>query len=107
MEASRKNNELKPTPGNYQLSRLNATRHGILSRDTVLPWESQAEYEELLGALNQQHEPQGPTEELLVEELAGIFWANDACGGLRTRPVEINIAGYSPWTAGELWRRGS
>jgi hypothetical protein len=74
MEASRENSELKPTSGNYQHSRLNATRHGILSRDTVLPWESQPEYEELLGALNQEHEPQGPTEEDLVGELADIIW---------------------------------
>jgi len=74
MEASRENNDLKPTSGNYQNSRLNAVRHGILSRETVLPWESQAEYEKLLGALNQEHEPQGPTQEDLVGELADIIW---------------------------------
>ena len=74
MEASRENNEPKPTAGNYHLTRFNATRHGILSRHAVLPWESQAEYEKLLEALYQEHEPQGPTQEDLVQELADIIW---------------------------------
>jgi hypothetical protein len=60
--------------GNYQLSRLNATRHGILSREPVLPWEDPEEYENLHLALRQEHEPVGPTEEYLVEEIAGIIW---------------------------------
>jgi hypothetical protein len=57
-----------------ELTRLNATRHGILSRFTVLPWESKEEYESVLGALVAEHAPQGPTQEHLVEELAHIMW---------------------------------
>src|ERR671928_2091154 len=60
--------------GSYEVTRFNALRHGVLSRYTVLPWESEAEYHELLNALVQEHQPHGPTEEHLVEELAGIFW---------------------------------
>ncbi|MEJ2070475.1 MAG: hypothetical protein P8X58_08730 [Syntrophobacterales bacterium] len=74
MEASLQDNELKPTPGNYQLTRFNATRHGILSRHTVLPWEPSEEYEELHLALKKEYVPVGPTEEHLVEEIAGIIW---------------------------------
>src|SRR6266566_6239969 len=57
-----------------ELTRFNALRHGILSRYTVLPWESRDEYESVLAALVAEHAPQGPTEEHLVEELAHIMW---------------------------------
>ena len=60
--------------GNYRVTRFNALQHGMLSRYTVLPWEDRSEYEVLLGALVAEHAPDGPTEEHLVEELAGIIW---------------------------------
>jgi len=60
--------------GGYELARFNALRHGVLSRYTVLPWEDENEYGALIEALVVEHRPQGPTEEHLVEELAGIFW---------------------------------
>lgn len=62
-----------PSEG-YDGSRLNAVRHGILSRFTVLPWEDAAEYEALLDALTEEHTPAGPTETHLVVELAGVLW---------------------------------
>jgi hypothetical protein len=58
----------------YETTRFNALRHGVLSRHTVLPWEDQSEYESLLNALAAEHAPDGPTEEHVVEELAGIIW---------------------------------
>jgi hypothetical protein len=60
--------------GNYEVARFNALRHGILSQHTVLPWEDGEEYQALLEALLAEHQPRGPTEEHLVEELAGIIW---------------------------------
>jgi hypothetical protein len=56
------------------ITRFNALRHGILSRYTVLPWEDADEYRGLVAALMAEHAPQGPTEEHLIEELAGILW---------------------------------
>jgi len=58
----------------YQVSRFNAVRHGVLSRYTILPWESEAEYRMVLEALVAEHAPNEPTEENLVEEVAGIIW---------------------------------
>ncbi len=58
----------------YGETRFNALQHGVLSRHAVLPWEDRAEYHALLNALVAEHAPQGPTEEHLVEELAGIIW---------------------------------
>ena len=60
--------------GSFDATRFNALRHGVLSRYTVLPWEDVGEYRALLEALSKEHAPQGPTEEHLVEELAGIVW---------------------------------
>lgn len=57
-----------------EITRFNALRHGILSRYTVLPWEDGAEYGALLDAFAAEYLPRGPTEEHLVEELAGIVW---------------------------------
>ena len=56
------------------VTRFNALRHGVLSRYTVLPWEDAGKYHALVAALVAEHVPQGPTEEHLVEELAGILW---------------------------------
>ena len=64
--------EAQPSP--YEMSRLNALRHGVLSPYAVLPWEDRNEYEALLAALVAEHAPEGPTEEHLVEEIAGIIW---------------------------------
>ncbi len=58
----------------YEMTRFNALRHGILSRHTVLPWEDAEQYEALVVALVAEHSPQGPTQEHLVEEVAGILW---------------------------------
>jgi hypothetical protein len=57
-----------------EITRFNALRHGVLSRYTVLPWENADEYQALVAALVAEYAPQGPTEEHLVEEVAGILW---------------------------------
>ena len=61
-------------PVGHDASRFNALRHGVLSKHTVLPGENKAEYEALLNGLVQEHAPYGPTEEHLVEEIAGVIW---------------------------------
>ena len=61
-------------PDSYDAVRLNAMRHGILSRYTVLAHESADDYQALLTALAEDHQPAGATQVHLVEELAGIIW---------------------------------
>lgn len=58
----------------YAAVRLNAVRHGILSRETVLPHESRQDFEFLLNELQNEYAPNGQTEKALVEELASILW---------------------------------
>src|SRR6476620_9706222 len=64
----------QPRSGNYDLPRCILLKHGVLSQHTVLPWENGEEYSTLVEALVAEHKPQGPTEEHLVEELAGVIW---------------------------------
>ena len=73
MTAKKKNKGEYPR-GNYQLSRYNATRHGILSKEILLPWENPKDHEVLYRSLIQEYAPAGSTEEHLVEEIAGIIW---------------------------------
>jgi hypothetical protein len=87
-------------PRGYERSRLNAVRHGILSRHLVLPWEDRSEYDDLLESLVAEHHPNGPTEYHLVEELAGLMWRKQrltmaeasACRAGLQRALEKN-----PW----------
>lgn len=60
--------------GGYEASQFNALQHGVLSKHTVLPGEDRAEYELLLDAVVEEYAPDGPTEEHLTEEIAGVIW---------------------------------
>jgi hypothetical protein len=66
-------------PGNnetddYAAVRHNAMKHGVLSQLVVLPHEDKEAFTGLLSSLILEHQPNGPTEGHLVEELAGIMW---------------------------------
>ena len=82
----------------YKATRFNALRHGIMSRFTVLPWEDADEYRALVEALAAEHTPEGPTEEHLVEELAGILWRKRrlrlAEAATHRRGLESTFASY-------------
>ena len=58
----------------YDRSRLNAVAHGLTSRHVLLPWEDPAEFEALRDALIDEHQPKGPTEQHLVDQLSALFW---------------------------------
>jgi hypothetical protein len=75
---------LSKSRGGTDITRFNALRHGVLSRYTVLPWENSDDYHAIVAALVAEHAPQGPTEEHLVEEIAGIMW--------RKRRLRLGVA---------------
>jgi hypothetical protein len=87
-----------------EITRFNAVRHGVLSRYTVLPWGDAAEYRDLVASFVVEHAPQGPTEEHLVEELAGILWRNEAAhaqrgGGVRPAARTLDNMARPAWGA--------
>jgi hypothetical protein len=58
----------------YDVSKYNAVKHGVLSKEAVLDWESQDDYNSLVAAFEEEYLPQGITETYLVTELAQIIW---------------------------------
>lgn len=52
-----KDGELINKTNGYAAVRLNAVRHGILSRETVLPHESRQDFEFLLNELQNEKKP--------------------------------------------------
>jgi hypothetical protein len=56
------------------ISVRNNFRHGFTGEFTVLPWEDQAEFDILMNALRDEHEPSGLTERILVDKMAQALW---------------------------------
>lgn len=55
--------------------RLNALRHGLLSREVVLEnGENRAEYDLMLEELVAEYQPIGMIEEMLVDRIASCYW---------------------------------
>jgi hypothetical protein len=52
----------------------NNFRHGLSGAFRVLDWENQEEYRALHLALEKEHHPATPTEEMLVETMAHSYW---------------------------------
>ncbi len=55
-------------------SAQNAFKHGLYSKQLILPGEDPAEFDELRATLCGEHQPANTTEEILVDELAQNFW---------------------------------
>ena len=55
-------------------SSKNSLSHGLNASFTVLKWESQEDYRELEKALIAEHKPSGPTEKLLIRQMAESHW---------------------------------
>lgn len=62
------------TTNSYATTRYNATKHGVLSRVPILPWENAEEFKHLQEALIKEYNPQGASEEHLVLEMANCIF---------------------------------
>ena len=62
------------TPEGKSISSNNNFHHGFCGRFTVLPSESQQEFDELNAALRNEHQPATPTENILVDKMAAHHW---------------------------------
>lgn len=69
----RKSTGPRTTQGKNQ-SKLNALKHGLLSKVILLKGESPTEYNSLLNGLRDDLQPQGELETDLVENLAVLWW---------------------------------
>src|ERR1700694_3249809 len=60
-------------------SALNAVTHGLSSSSLVLTTEDRSRFESLLQAYRDEHNPQGQTENDLVDELTVAKWLQTRC----------------------------
>ena len=62
------------TPEGKAVVRRNATKHGLLSSEILLPGEERGALEELGGRPKAELRPVGETEGLLVEQIVAVHW---------------------------------
>ena len=73
------------TPEGKARSSRNATRHGLCSfRAALLSTEDRQEFDLLLEDLRTEHQPDGPTEEILVFKMAEAFFMSQRANFLLT-----------------------
>jgi hypothetical protein len=76
-EVNRKNAQHSTGPRTAEgkaASSQNAFKHGLYSKQLVLPGEDPAELDALRADLRGEHQPASTTEEILVNELAEHYW---------------------------------
>jgi hypothetical protein len=86
------------TPEGKAAVRLNAVRHGLLSKDVLLPGENENAFKELDERLRAELQPAGELEDLLVEQITAAVWRLR-----RLRRVETSIFAWELY--GELAAR--
>jgi hypothetical protein len=62
------------TPEGKQASADNATKHGLSSQFSVLPYENHQEFETMRAAFRAEFDPRTPNEEFLVEQMLQARW---------------------------------
>ena len=74
VRANRANAQLSTGPADTSRTRFNGAQHGLTSRQTVIPGESQAEYDAFHSTLTKQLGPGSETEKLLADRIAVAAW---------------------------------
>jgi hypothetical protein len=85
---SKKSTGPKTDEGKQTVSK-NAIKHGVLSSQTVLPWEDDTELETLKSDLTNSLNPENPLEALLVDRIISVAW--------RLRRVGRIESGINSW----------
>jgi hypothetical protein len=62
------------TPEGKAVTRLNAVKHGLLSKDVLLPGDDESALKELGDRLRNELQPSGELEDQLVEQVIAGFW---------------------------------
>ena len=77
IDANRRNAQLSTgprTPQGKAAVRYNGLRHGITARHAVLAGEDPADFEETIRAFEDDLQPAGPDESVLVHRIADCWW---------------------------------
>lgn len=74
LQANKRNARKSTGPKDTSLTRLNALKHGILSREVLLDGEDKQTLEELGRKLRQELAPQGELENIFVDRIVSSVW---------------------------------
>src|SRR5580693_2252122 len=72
-------------------SSLNALRHGLTSQIVVMPTEDLQAYQLHLKSFADEYNPQGATEENLVQSLADTSWRLNRVAALETNLLTLDV----------------
>jgi len=73
-------------------TRRNATRHGLCANVALQSDEDPEEFETLHADLRTEHQPEGPTEDILVYKMAESFWFSWRASILLAERLDFNDA---------------
>jgi len=74
-----------------QASSRNHVHHGLTGHMFVLlEWEAKEEFEEIVEALCNEHQPATPTEHILVEKMAQHYWLAQRAQSMQTVEMKDN-----------------
>ena len=79
------------TPEGKAKSALNAITHGLTATGLVLTTESKEKYEAQLAAYRDESDPQGPTENFLVNQLAAAEWLQRRALEMITARLDVTM----------------
>jgi hypothetical protein len=85
------------TPEGKARASLNAVRHGLLARQSVIPEEDRAQFLALLVALHAEHQPLGPEETYLVEQIASAQFRMERLTRIETGFFMIEMDKIREW----------
>src|SRR5580658_4384427 len=79
------------TPEGKLASSRNSLRHGILSKTIVLEGESTEAFVALLTSFQEEHQPETPTEQAMIENMAIARWRQERLWKMETAGLGNDI----------------
>ena len=86
------------TPEGRDAVRFNALRHDLTAKHAVLENENEQEFQEMLEAFEAEHQPTGPTENLLVQQMVMAAWRLQRLRALETGLFNLRMCDLSKQT---------
>lgn len=72
------------TPHGKSKVSLNAFKHGLLAKETVLPWENHDDFRQFEAHMTTSLNPEGALETILVDRITSITWRLRRAGRIET-----------------------
>ena len=79
------------TPEGKARSAQNARKHGLCSQWLALTVEDRGQLDELARSFTAEHQPVGPAEEHLVDEMVAAAWREERCQSLECAALDIRM----------------